>query len=298
MLNDVLSSTRLKQFCSSPIVFTPMDPDIAPDSPGGCTGHDPVLAPGSLAARKRKPRRLRQEGAVGVAIMISDTRGPLARRHDSICGSAASRGKIRHRRPYPRVDQVALGINRRWQERGTWLARVGASSIASRYSLDSWEYLCLATAAGVECRVVLASRVTSHSNDLNANNSKKITKWAAAATRIFFLKKKQSRKSKKKKHKFGVLPTRMVSDHVVPLKGTVLDWVIQQCARDLERMGHYGQVTLNSDQEPAIVDVLAEIANLRGSRGTLLEHSPVADSQSNGFIERRIRSAEEMTREE
>ena len=34
------------------------------------------------------------------------------------------------------------------------------------------EYLCLATAAGVECRVVLASRVASHSNDLNANNSK------------------------------------------------------------------------------------------------------------------------------
>ena len=32
--------------------------------------------------------------------------------------------------------------------------------------------------------------------------------------------------------------TRMVSAHVVPLKGAVLDWVIQQCARDLERLGH------------------------------------------------------------
>ena len=98
VLNDVLSSTRLKPFCYRPIVFTPMDPDIAPDSPGGCTGHDPVLAPGSPAARKRKPRRLREEGAVGVAIMKSDTRG-MARRHDLICGSAASRGKIRHRCP-------------------------------------------------------------------------------------------------------------------------------------------------------------------------------------------------------
>ena len=39
-----------------------------------------------------------------------------------------------------------------------------------------------------------------------------------------------------------------------------------------------------------------DIANLRGSRGTLLEHSPVADSQSIGFIERGIRSVEEMTR--
>ena len=90
--------------------------------------------------------------------------------------------------------------------------------------------------------------------------------------------------------------TRVVSAHVVPLKGAVIDWVIQQCARDLERLRHYGQITLKADQEAAIVDVLREIANLRGSRGTLLEHSSVADSQSNGFIERGIRSVEEMTR--
>ena len=90
--------------------------------------------------------------------------------------------------------------------------------------------------------------------------------------------------------------TRMVSAHVVPMKGAVIDRVIQQCVRDLERLGYYGQVTLKSDQEAAIVDVLREIANLRGSRGTLLEHSPVADSPSNGLIERGIRSVEEMTR--
>ena len=82
--------------------------------------------------------------------------------------------------------------------------------------------------------------------------------------------------------------TRMVFAHVVPLKGAVIDWVIQQCARDLERLGYYGQVTLKSDLEAAIVDVLREIANLRGSRGTLLEHSPEADSQSNGLLERGI----------
>ena len=63
----------------------------------------------------------------------------------------------------------------------------------------------------------------------------------------------------------------------------------QQCARDLERLGHYGHITLKPDQEPATVDVLRETANLRGSRGTLLEHSPVADSRG-------IRSVEEMTR--
>ena len=90
--------------------------------------------------------------------------------------------------------------------------------------------------------------------------------------------------------------TSMVSAHVVPLNGAVIDWVIQQCARDWERLGHYGQVTLKSDQGAAIVDVLREIGNLRVSRGTLLEHSPVADSQSNGLIERGTRSVEEMTR--
>ena len=88
----------------------------------------------------------------------------------------------------------------------------------------------------------------------------------------------------------------MVSAHVVPLKGAVIDWAIQQCARDLERLGHYGQVTLKSDQEAAIVDVLREIANLRGSCGALLEHSSVADSRSNVLIERGIRSVQEMTR--
>ena len=90
--------------------------------------------------------------------------------------------------------------------------------------------------------------------------------------------------------------TRMVSAHVVPVKGAVIDWVIQQWARDLERLGHHGQITLKSDQEPAIVDWLREMANFLGSRGTLLEHSLVADSQSNGFIERGIRAVEEMTR--
>ena len=44
------------------------------------------------------------------------------------------------------------------------------------------------------------------------------------------------------------------------------------------------------------MDVLREIANLRGSRGTLVEHSPAADPQSNGFLDRGIRSVEEMTR--
>ena len=70
---------------------------------------------------------------------------------------------------------------------------------------------------------------------------------------------------------------RKVSAHVVPLKGAVIGWVIQQRARDLERLGHHGQVTLKSDQEPAIIDVLREVANLRWFRETLFEHSSASD---------------------
>ena len=58
-----------------PSVFMPMDPDIAADCPDACPGPGPVLALGSPAVRKWKPRRLRQEGAVEVAIMISGIRG-------------------------------------------------------------------------------------------------------------------------------------------------------------------------------------------------------------------------------
>ena len=57
LLNVGLSSARLISLCSSPLVFTPMDPDIAADSPDGYSGL-------------------------------------LARRHDSICGRAASRWRL------------------------------------------------------------------------------------------------------------------------------------------------------------------------------------------------------------
>ena len=190
MLNDVLNSTRLKPLCSSQLVFTPMDPDIAPVSPGGCSGHDPVLAPGSPAARKRKPRRLREEGAVGVAIMI--------RRHDSICGSAASRGKIHHRRPWPRIDQVALGINS-----GTWLARVGASSIARRYSL--WirgiPVLGNGSRRRVPCCPCLESHLALERPSMQTIQKKK---QKMGKSRNQDLKKKRLRKSKNPQ--VGVLP--------------------------------------------------------------------------------------------
>ena len=55
-------------------------------------------------------------------------------------------------------------------------------------------------------------------------------------------------------------------------------------------------VILKSDQEPAIVDVLNEIARMRGEGRTIIEHSPVAESQANGFVERAIQTVEKILR--
>ena len=79
--------------------------------------------------------------------------------------------------------------------------------------------------------------------------------------------------------------TRMTVAHVVPMKGADMEWVTEQAARDLLRLGIHGDVILKSDQEPAIVDVLKEISKLPGSRRATIEASPVGDWKSNGEAE-------------
>ena len=105
-----------------------MDPDIAPGSPDGWSRSGARVSCGSQAEAAATLSG-RRSGSCHHDIQHP---WPLVRRQDSICGSAASRCKIRHKRPRP---QVALGINLCWQERGNWLARVGVLSIASRYAL-------------------------------------------------------------------------------------------------------------------------------------------------------------------
>ena len=153
-----MSSTRLKAFCSSPIVFTPMDPDITPDSPDGCIGRGPALALGTPAVRWRKPRRLRQEGAVGVVIMITDTRGPW---HADMVRSVAARPRgakcakglpslVLTRRRLELTDagrNVALGSHELWCRRlqaGTLSGLVdcflGTAALLSLVHVASWTH--------------------------------------------------------------------------------------------------------------------------------------------------------------
>ena len=90
--------------------------------------------------------------------------------------------------------------------------------------------------------------------------------------------------------------TKLISAHVVPFKGADVEWISQQCSRDIQKTGHHGSVILRSDQEPAIIDVLKSVAKERSPAESILENSAVGDSAGNGFIERAVRTAEEMTR--
>jgi len=88
---------------------------------------------------------------------------------------------------------------------------------------------------------------------------------------------------------------RMLVAHVVPMKGADHEWVVRQISRDLMKMGHHGKVILRTDQEPALLDLMREVAKERDAE-TILEESPVGDSKGNGFAERAVQQVEEMLR--
>ena len=63
----------------------------------------------------------------------------------------------------------------------------------------------------------------------------------------------------------------------------------------LGEMGYYNSVLLKSDGEPALVDLLNQIATLR--KGVIvIEHSAPEESKSNGLFKRGIQMIEEMIR--
>ena len=84
--------------------------------------------------------------------------------------------------------------------------------------------------------------------------------------------------------------------HVVLLKGAAQEWVAEQVVRDLLKFGHHGSLTLKTDQEPAIVDLMRSVAKLRGASRTTLEQSPVGDSAGNGVAERAVQTVEKLLR--
>jgi len=93
--------------------------------------------------------------------------------------------------------------------------------------------------------------------------------------------------------------SRAIAAHVVPAKGGDVEWAVAQACRDLVKWGIRGDVVLRSDQEPALKDFVNEMARQRGGSGsgrTIVEHSPVRESQANGFIESGVKTLEGLVR--
>ena len=86
--------------------------------------------------------------------------------------------------------------------------------------------------------------------------------------------------------------TKMTVSHVVPVKGGDQEWVAEKLTRDILKLELHGDLTLWSDQEPEIVDLL----KLRGVGKNFLVQSPVGDSKANVVAERAVQSVEKMVR--
>ena len=61
-------------------------------------------------------------------------------------------------------------------------------------------------------------------------------------------------------------------------------------------MSYFGRVVLRSDGEPAIKDLMSEVARARGDAETAIENTAPGDSRANGYAERAVRSVEEQVR--
>ena len=88
--------------------------------------------------------------------------------------------------------------------------------------------------------------------------------------------------------------TKAFSAHIAFQKGNV-EWVADRVVEDIDKFGHSANVCLKSDQELALVDLVKAIKDKRKGE-TMIEHSKVYDSQSNGLVERAIQTVEGLTR--
>ena len=85
--------------------------------------------------------------------------------------------------------------------------------------------------------------------------------------------------------------SRALFVHAVPRKGMTHEHGARELCKDIKKIG-YKKIAIKGDNEPAIVSLQEEIRNSRDEE-TLLENSPVGQSQSNGVAERAVQSAGE-----
>ena len=91
--------------------------------------------------------------------------------------------------------------------------------------------------------------------------------------------------------------SRMIMSSVAPVKGTRDDFVAKRVRAFIRELGlEHVKLTLKGDQEPAIQDLMNEVARIRRPAATMIEEAPVGESQSNGVIERGVQTAEGQIR--
>ena len=64
-----------------------------------------------------------------------------------------------------------------------------------------------------------------------------------------------------------------------------MEWIAKHMLLDVRKCGYHGRFVSRTDGEPAILDLMGEVARLLGDLPTVLEHGAPGDSQSNGFVE-------------
>jgi hypothetical protein len=88
--------------------------------------------------------------------------------------------------------------------------------------------------------------------------------------------------------------SRALLVHAVPREGLARARGAEQLIRDIEVLG-YKKVILKADNEPAMHALQEEVKKQRQDE-TLLENSPVGESQSNGVADCAVRAAGEHIR--
>ena len=71
----------------------------------------------------------------------------------------------------------------------------------------------------------------------------------------------------------------------LPSKSTQEPWMATYVVKVLQYFGHHGSIILKGDRKHAVMDLLHQVARLRGGR-THIEKNALGDSQGNGLAER------------
>ena len=89
--------------------------------------------------------------------------------------------------------------------------------------------------------------------------------------------------------------TRMTLSFLCKSKGAADEHVVTRILAFMKEIGHTSKVIMKCDQESSIKAVVDKVAERREGQ-TVMEHSPVRSSGSNGIIERGIKDVEYQIR--